>query len=124
MIIEFIAVALAGGLGAVLRFVLDGVIRQRSRATFPLATMIINVTGSLVLGLVTGLVLGHTLSPHWQLIVGTGMMGGYTTFSTASVETVRLLEERRWGAAMINGFGMLILATVAAGLGYLVGVRL
>ena len=59
----------------------------------------------------------------WQLVVGTGLLGGYTTFSTASVETVQLLDERRWRAALVNGFGVLIIATLAAGLGYLVGVR-
>jgi CrcB protein len=119
---EIVVVCLAGGVGAALRFVLDGAIRHRTKITFPLATMIINLTGSLVLGLLTGLVLGHVLSHHWQLIVGTGMMGGYTTFSTASVETVRLLEERRWIAALVNGFGMLILCTAAAALGYWLGV--
>jgi len=122
MIIEFVAVCLAGGIGAALRFVLDGFIRLRSHVAFPLATMIINVTGSLVLGLLTGLVLGQLLSPQWQLVVGTGLLGGYTTFSTASVETVQLLDERRWRAALVNGFGVLIIATLAAGLGYLVGV--
>jgi CrcB protein len=119
---EVVAICLAGGVGAALRFVLDGAIRRRTTATFPLATMIINVTGSLVLGLLVGLVLSHLLSPDWELIIGTGMMGGYTTFSTASVESVRLLEQRRWVAALIDGFGMLILCTLAAGLGYLVGI--
>jgi fluoride exporter len=122
--VELVAVCLAGGLGASLRFVLDGAIRQHTRATIPLPTMIVNVAGSLLLGLLTGLVLGHVLSHHWQLVVGTGMMGGFTTFSTASVETVRLLEERRWVAGVVNGLGMLILCTVAAGLGYWLGTSL
>lgn len=121
---EVLVLCLAGGVGAALRFVVDGTIRQRVDTSFPLATMIINVTGSLVLGLLLGLLLAHVLPPHWELILGTGMMGGYTTFSTASVETVRLLEQRRWVAALINGFGMLIICTLAAGLGFLVGSRL
>lgn len=120
---SFLAVCLAGGIGAALRFVVDGAVRIRTKVAFPLATMIINVSGSLVLGLLAGLVLSHVLSPEWQLIIGTGMMGGYTTFSTASVETVRLLEERRWAATLINGLGMLIISTLAAALGYLIGVR-
>ena len=124
MLIQFLVVALAGGIGAALRFVVDGVLRERSRASFPLPTMIINVTGSLVLGLLTGLVMSHLLSHEWQLVVGTGMMGGYTTFSTASVETVRLLQERRWAAALTNGFGMLAFCTLAAGAGYLIGVAI
>lgn len=114
--------SVAGGIGAALRFVVDGAIRIRTSVAFPLATMIINGSGSLLLGLLTGAVAGRTLSPEWQLIIGTGMLGGYTTFSTASVETARLLEERRWFASLINGFGMLIISTLAAALGYLIGV--
>ena len=122
MILEMIAICVAGGVGAALRFVLDGVIRQHATLAFPVPTLVINVTGSLILGLLTGLALGHLLPHHWVLVFGTGMMGGYTTFSTASVETVRLLEERRWVAALLNGFGMLIIATLAAGLGYAIGI--
>jgi CrcB protein len=122
VLIELLVVAVAGGTGAVLRFVVDGAIRRRSTADFPLGTMIINVSGSLVLGLLTGLVLSQLLPPEWHLVVGTGLMGGYTTFSTASVDTVRLLEERRWAATVINGFAMLIFCTLAAGVGYLIGV--
>lgn len=122
--IDFLVVCVAGGLGAAMRFVFDGAIRQRTSASFPLATMIINVTGSLVLGLVTGLALSQLIPHAWQLVVGTGLMGGYTTFSTASVETVRLLEERRWLATLINSFGMLICCVLAAALGYLVGTGL
>ncbi len=122
--LQFLAVCLAGGAGAALRFVVDATIRRHTSASYPLATMIINVSGSLVLGLLIGLVLGGTLSHGWQLILGTGMMGGYTTFSTASYETVRLLEERRWWAAAINGVGMLVLCTAAAAGGYALGLWL
>lgn len=121
IVLQFLAVCLAGGLGAALRFVVDGVIRHRTSGSYPLATMIINVSGSLVLGLLIGLVLGGVLTPGWQLIIGTGMMGGYTTFSTASYETFRLLEERRWWAAAMNGIGMLVLCTAAAAGGYALG---
>ena len=120
-VLPFLAVCLAGGLGAALRFVVDAVIRNRTSGSYPLATMIMNVSGSLVLGLLIGLVLGGVLSPGWQLIIGTGMMGGYTTFSTASYETLRLLEERRWWAAAISGIGMLVLCTAAAAGGYALG---
>lgn len=122
IILEFMIVCAAGGLGAASRFLVDRTVRRRVPTRFPLPTMIINVTGSLVLGLLTGLVLTYLLPQLWQLVIGVGFLGGYTTFSTASVETVRLLEERRWAAALVNGFGMLVLCTLAATLGYLVGV--
>lgn len=113
----FAVICVAGGAGAILRFVLDGAIRSRVALAYPLATTVINVSGSFVLGLLTGL--GQTAGlPHdWVLILGGGLMGGYTTFSTASVETVRLVEQRRWLLAFANGVGMLVLAIAAAALG-------
>jgi CrcB protein len=116
--------AIAGGLGAIARFMLDGLIRAglnrgrlnrgRLRTGLPLGTMIINVSGSLLLGFVTGLVLFHAVPSDWQLVLGTGFLGGYTTFSTASFETARLIQERQFVAALVNGIGMLLLAVAAA----------
>ncbi len=122
--LQVVAICLAGGVGAALRFVIDGSIRHHSSGSYPLATMIINVSGSLLLGVLTGLVLEDLVSPGWQLMLGTGLLGGYTTFSTASLETVRLAEDRRWWAAAINGFGMLVLGALAAAGGYALGLRL
>lgn len=122
--VQIVALCLAGGAGAALRFVVDGTIRHRTSGAYPIATMVINVSGSLLLGLIVGLVLGGLVTHSWQLVLGTGLMGGYTTFSTASVETVRLLEEGRYRAAAINGFGMLLLAAAAAAGGYALGLAL
>ena len=115
-------ICLTGGIGAALRLILDSLIRTRLRSSYPVGTMVINLTGSLLLGLITGLTAGHLLPPQWQLIIGSGLLGGYTTFSAASVETVRLLEDRRYVAAAVNGFGMLISCTAAAALGYAVAL--
>jgi CrcB protein len=116
-----LAVAGAGGLGAVARFVLDGTLRSRFAVNFPFGTTVINVTGSFLLGLVTGLALAHGLPAEWRAVLGTGFLGGYTTFSTASYETVRLALQRRYRAAFFNGFGMMVLALAAAGLGLWLG---
>jgi CrcB protein len=116
-----LAVAAAGGLGAVSRLVLDGVLRARLRIAFPIGTTVINVTGSFLLGFVTGLAAAHGLPPEWRAILGTGFLGGYTTFSTASYETVRLAQQRRYRAAFFNGVGMLVLALAAAWLGLWLG---
>ena len=116
-----LAVAAAGGLGAVARLVVDGALRSWLRIGYPIGTTIINVTGSFLLGLVTGLALAHGLSPEWRAVLGTGFLGGYTTFSTASYETVRLAQQRRYRAALVNGVGMLVLALAAAGLGLWLG---
>lgn len=122
--LQIVGLCLAGGVGAALRFVVDGTIRHHSSGSYPWATMIVNVTGSLILGLVTGLVLTGLVSHTWELVIGTGLLGGYTTFSTASVETVRLLEDRRWWAAAVNGPGMLVVCVAAAAGGYALGLWL
>lgn len=116
-----IAVAAAGGLGAVARLVLDGFLRSRIHLNFPAGTTVINVTGSFLLGLVTGWAIAHGLPPEWRAILGTGFLGGYTTFSTASYETIRLAQQRRYRAALFNGVGMLLLAVAAAALGLWLG---
>jgi CrcB protein len=113
----FVSVAAAGGIGAAFRLLIDGFVRSRSRGGYPLGTTIINISGSLVLGFVVGLTLDSLLPEMWRQIIGTGFLGGYTTFSTASFETVRLLQQRRQVASIINGVGMLAGAVLAAALG-------
>ncbi|MDQ1125707.1 CrcB protein [Microbacterium sp. SORGH_AS 505] len=117
----FIALSLAGGVGAVLRLVLDGAIKARTRTAFPLGTLLINASGSLVLGVITQLALGGILDDTWRLVIGTGLCGGFTTFSTASFETVRLVQQRRHVLASVNAVGMLVAAVGAGLLGILLG---
>ncbi|MGX5714921.1 fluoride efflux transporter CrcB [Arthrobacter sp. MAHUQ-56] len=114
-------VGLAGGLGAGTRFVVDGLIRARLRTALPVATIAINVTGSFLLGLVAGAVIVHAAPPELQAIAGTGFLGGYTTFSTASFETVRLVQSRRTGLALLNGIGTAVVAVAAAAAGLALG---
>ena len=116
-----LGISVAGGIGAACRFVLDGVIKARVRISYPVGTTAINLTGSFLLGLVTGLALAHALPQEWRLILGTGFLGGYTTFSTASFETVRLAQQGRWGQAAGNAFGMLAGSLLAAALGLWLG---
>lgn len=116
----FVAVALAGGLGAAARFVLDGFLRTNATA-YPLGTFLINVSGSFLLGLVTGFALSAVLPGAALLVVGSGFLGGYTTFSTASIESVRLIQSRRYGIALLSSVGMLVLAVLASTVGFLLG---
>lgn len=112
-------VALAGSAGAVARFWVDGSIRSRWAARFPWGTLVINVSGSLLLGVLTGLALFHGAPSATRTIVGTGFCGGYTTFSTASFETVRLVQSGRRVQAALNGVGTLLLTVLAGGAGLL-----
>ena len=115
----FVLLSLAGGLGAATRFALDGVIRSRAGESLPWGTILINVTGSFLLGLVTGMVGQHLLAGSAQLVLGTGFLGGCTTFSTASLETVRLLQAGRRRDGIVNALGTLVAATASAAIGLL-----
>lgn len=110
-------VGLAGGAGALARFVVDGTLRARIASRVPAGTVIINITGSLLLGILTGLVLFHGAPAMLTLVAGTGFCGGYTTFSTASFETVRLLQTGEYRAAGTNLVVTLAGALAAAGAG-------
>ena len=114
-----LAVALAAGAGAVLRYVIDHVVQRRARGRFPYGTFVVNVTGSLVLGLVTGLALHHGLGTTATVVIGSGFAGGYTTLSTWAWETLALAEDDALLAAAVNVFGSFAagLAAGAAGLG-------
>ena len=106
-------VALGGGVGAALRYAVDVIVTPRWPRTFPLATFVVNVTGSLLLGVLAGLVVRG--APAGALtVLGVGFCGGYTTFSTACVESVNLLRQGRAGAATLNAAGSLALTAAAA----------
>ena len=95
-------VSMAGGLGAVARLVLDGLIRGRHALEYPVGTTLINVTGSFLLGFVLRYgVETTTLTPEVRAFLTVGFCGGYTTFSTFSYETVALAEDGQWARAVL-----------------------
>ena len=120
----FLLLVLGGGVGASLRYVVDGWIKSLTHSPFPWSTTIINLTGSLALGFLTGLVASTIASTDVSAVIGTGLLGGYTTFSTASYETVQLVRSKRLGLALTYGLGVLVVATALAFGGYWVGSRL
>lgn len=111
-------ICLGGGLGAVLRFLVDGALRSRLSVW---ATALINATGSFVLGLLAGLAAGGGLGGTTLAVLGTGVCGGYTTFSTATVETLTLLRERRYRDGVAYGLATLVVSVIAVWGGYAVG---
>jgi CrcB protein len=114
----FLLLCLAGGIGAVLRLVVDGLVKARTRSAFPWSTAVINVTGSLALGVLTGLVASRIADTDVSAVVGTGFLGGYTTFSTASYEAVQLVHQKRYGTAFGYAVGVLAVSVVLAYAGY------
>ncbi len=112
-----IAVAGAGALGAPARLLVDQSVSRRHGGAFPLGTFVINVTGSILLGLITGLAVYQHLGDLPKTIVGTGFCGAYTTFSTFSYETIKLAEEGAIGTAVRYAASSLAIGLVAAGVG-------
>ncbi len=108
---------LGGAIGAPTRYLVDGWVQDRVSGVFPWGTFVINVSGSLLLGIVTGLALYHGLGDLPKIAIGTGFCGAYTTFSTFSYETVRLLEEGSIGLAAGNAFGSVAAGLAAAAIG-------
>jgi len=111
---------LAGGLGAGTRFLLDGWLSHWVRGS---GTFVINVTGAFVLGLLAGWQPAHDGSPLVLLVLGTGFLGGYTTFSAAMLESARIARGGRWVVSIAHAAAMLAMAVAAAALGLWLGSR-
>ena len=112
--ILLLAVGLAGAVGSVLRYLVDGAVQDRVSGPFPCGTLTINLAGSFILGLLTGLLWYHGLSGHVKEVLGVGFCGGLTTWSTASWESVRLVEDGFFRQAFVYTLGGLAGALVLA----------
>jgi CrcB protein len=113
----WVAFVVAGAIGAPLRYLLDGAVGERTDGVFPWGILLVNVSGSFLLGLLTGLGLHHGLGRTPRIVVGTGFCGAFTTFSTFTYETVRLLEEGDLAEALANLGLTVLLGAVAAAVG-------
>jgi CrcB protein len=124
--ITYLWIATGGAVGSVGRFWLSGLVANRFGETFPWGTLVINVTGSFVIG-----VIGALASPEGRMdsqsrafatqFLMIGVCGGYTTFSSFSWQTLRLLQDREWLYAGGNVILSVILCMIAVWLGYLLG---
>ena len=110
-------VAFLGALGALARFAVDTAVSRRRPSDFPWGTLVVNQTGSFVLGLL----MGASIGTDALFVAGTGFLGGYTTFSTWMVETERLGEEGELSLLAINWVLPMALGLMAAGAGWLIG---
>ncbi|MDQ0614218.1 CrcB protein [Microbacterium sp. W4I4] len=111
----FLLAAACGGLGAAARYLVDLGIARITGTRFPWGVMVINITGALALGLVIGML------PGAVFVVGTGFLGGYTTFSTAMIDTVALWRDGARGASLVYVGGMLLASLAAAACGLVLG---
>lgn len=112
-------IALGGALGALARYGLGGWVQHVSGGTFPWGTWVINVAGSLFLGLVIRLSEGLAVDPAWRAFLAIGLAGGFTTFSTFSYESLRLLQDGEVPSALLYMAGSVVLALLAVLAGFL-----
>lgn len=110
-------VALGGAAGAAARFWVADTVRARRPSGFPWGTWIVNVAGSLAVGLVVGWVIFAGAGEPWRLLLAVGLCGGFTTFSTASVETASLLDAGRVRLAVVHALSTLLVSVAAVACG-------
>ena len=120
-VLVVLILGLAGATGAAARFALSEWATKRWPGTFPLATLLINVTGAFALGLLMTAGGAGSALAQTRLLLGTGFLGGYTTFSTLSYDTHSLYRSGQARAAWLNAFGSLAIGLTAAALGMAIG---
>lgn len=108
---------MAAAIGAPARYLIDGFIQDHTGGAFPWGTFVVNVSGCLILGTISGLGLYHNLDATTRTVLGTGGMGAYTTFSTFTFETVRLVEEGAINEALRNVAASFVIGLAAASAG-------
>lgn len=117
-----VAIAIGGAAGAVARYLVDGWVSERTGGAFPFGTLVVNVSGAFLLGLLATLALDRSLLPAAiRPAVFVGFIGAYTTFSTWMLETWRLAEQDAWLGAVANIGGSVVLGLVALAAGIAVG---
>lgn len=122
---QLLAIAVAGALGALLRFWISGWVYGIFGRDFPYGTLAVNMIGSLLMGISFVLLVERLGSaPEWRALVMIGFLGAFTTFSTFSLETVQLLEGGAMGRAMVNVLTSVVFCLAATWLGMLLGRQL
>ena len=121
----FWAVAIGAGVGGLSRFYLAGFIQQRAGADFPAGTLIINITGSFLVGFIMRIALqSDIISAETRTLLTTGFCGGYTTFSTFTYETALMVDDGEYSRAALYVGASLVIGVVAMYLGFAVANRL
>jgi fluoride exporter len=116
--LKYLLIGIGGFAGANLRYLIQTWIAERWGASFPYGTLFINVTGSFILGFFIMLVTDRVVaSPNWRFLIAVGLLGGYTTFSSFTVETLNLAQAGRWLPAGLYLAGNVVLGLVFAFLG-------
>jgi fluoride exporter len=119
--LNVLLVAIGAAIGGVARYLIGGWLASLLGADFPWGTVFVNITGAFAIGVVLVLVQGGALPAGARPFVAVGILGGYTTFSTYSYETLELITDSNYGVAVINVFVQLILGFIGVYLGVVLG---
>ena len=111
-------IAFGGALGTLIRYAMSTLNQRGILGSLPLGTLIVNVTGSFLIGLVWGLSERYAISPTLRLFLMVGVLGGYTTFSSFSLETLTLVRNSQYMMAMLNTVGAIVMGLAAVSVGY------
>lgn len=122
--IKFLAIGIGGFVGALLRYGISGWVYSISRNNFPSGTLVVNVAGSFILGLIVGVAERYIIHPNLKLFLTIGVLGAFTTFSTFSYETIMLLQLSSYLKALLNVSLSVLLGLAAAFLGLAAGKAL
>ena len=101
---KLLIIAIGGGIGTLARYVVSGLDYRYSSGVFPVSTLIVNLSGSFIIGLIWGFSERFSVSPNMRMFLFIGVLGGYTTFSTLSLETFNLLRDNEYRVAFLNIF--------------------
>jgi fluoride exporter len=114
--LRILLIALFGAIGTLARYALQGLVQVRAGGTFPYGTLLVNLSGCFLLGLIAQFTMNHmVISPDWRMAIAVGFFGGYTTFSSFGWETAKMMEDAEWlrasayvGASVVAGLFLCI----------------
>lgn len=119
---NLVMVGLGGAAGSILRYLMSAWVMARlAQPQFPAGTFAVNLTGCLVIGLLAGLWINHPVAPQWKLLLITGLLGGFTTFSAFSLEMLLLAQQHHWSMVLLYAAGSVVFGLAMAWGGFWLG---
>jgi CrcB protein len=120
--LNYVMVAIGGAVGSVVRFWISTLLAKRFTETFPIGTLAVNVSGSFIIGVLAALAKSEAFSSSTRAFLMVGVCGGYTTFSSFSLQSLQLLQNGNYYYAGLNTVLSFVLCMIAVWLGYLAGL--
>lgn len=111
-------IGIGGFIGSIVRYLIGNPLNMSYANSIPMGTLVVNATGSLLIGIIIGLEQRSLMPATWRLFLATGICGGFTTFSAFSAETVGLLQDQKLGLALFYAVSSLVTGLIACWLGF------